>query len=160
MPSEGFRHLTVSAVLAIHEVAIKAHGGARGLRDAALLESAVAAPQASFGGEPLMKEGIEIAAAYLFYLCRNHPFLDGNKRTALAACLVFLESNDMLRDYQRPSRDVDAWEALVLDVAASRLDREMTTARLRRLVGSKRDLQEPASADYRRGRRRARKPRR
>lgn len=160
MPSEGFRHLTVSAVLAIHEVAIKAHGGARGLRDAALLESAVAAPQASFGGEPLMKEGIEIAAAYLFYLCRNHPFLDGNKRTALAACLVFLESNDMLRDYQRPSRDVDAWEALVLDVAASRLDREMTTARLRRLVGSMRDLQEPASADYRRGRRRAKKPRR
>lgn len=107
-----------------------------------------------------MKEGIEIAAAYLFYLCRNHPFLDGNKRTALAACLVFLESNDMLRDYQRPSRDVDAWEALVLDVAASRLDREMTTARLRRLVGSMRDLQEPASADYRRGRRRAKKPRR
>ena len=138
MPSEGFRHLAVSAVLAIHEIAIKAHGGTPGLRDAALLESAVAAPQASFGGEPLMKEGIEIAAAYLFYLCRNHPFLDGNKRTALAACLVFLESNDLLRDPQTPSRDVDAWESLVLDVAASRLDRQQTTARLRRLLAPRR----------------------
>ena len=138
MPSEGFRHLTVSAVLAIQEVAIKAHGGTPGLRDAALLESAIAAPQASFDGKPLMKEGIEIAAAYLFYLCRNHPFLDGNKRTALAACLVFLESNDLLRDPQRPSRDVDAWEALVLDVAASRLDRRQTTIRLRRLLASPR----------------------
>jgi death-on-curing protein len=157
LPSEGFRHLTVSAVLAIHEVAIQAHGGARGLRNAPLLESAVAAPQASFGGESLMREGVEIAAAYLFYLCRNHPFVDGNKRTALGACLVFLESNDLLRDYQRPSRDVDAWEALVLDVAASRLDREQTTERLRRLVRSMRDLQEPASAAYRRARRRANK---
>jgi len=138
LPSEGFRHLAVSAVLAIHEIAIKAHGGTPGLRDAALLESAVAAPQASFGGEPLMKEGIEIAAAYLFYLCRNHPFLDGNKRTALAACLVFLESNDLLRDPQTPSRDVDAWESLVLDVAASRLDRQQTTARLRRLLAPRR----------------------
>jgi len=132
------RHLTVSAVLAIHEVAIKAHGGTPGLRDAALLESAVAAPQASFGGEALIKEGIEIAASYLFYLCRNHPFLDGNKRTALAACLVFLESNDLLRDPQTPSRNTDAWEALVLDVAASRLDRQQTTTRLRQLLASRR----------------------
>lgn len=138
MPSGGLRHLTVSAVLAIHEVAIKAHGGTPGLRDAALLESAVAAPQASFGGKALIKGGIEIAAAYLFYLCRNHPFLDGNKRTALAACLVFLESNDLLRDPQTPSRNTDAWEALVLDVAASRLDRQQTTTRLRQLLASQR----------------------
>lgn len=115
-------------------MAITAHGGAPGLRDAALLESAVAAPQASFGGEPLMKDGVEVAAAYLFYLCRNHPFVDGNKRTALAACLVFLESNRLLRDAESPGRDIDGWEALVLDVAASRLDREQTTARLRRLL--------------------------
>ena len=83
-----------------------------------------------------MKDGIEIAAAYLFYLCRNHPFVDGNKRTALGACLVFLESNNLLRDPEGPSRDVDAWEALVLDVAASRLDREQTTRRLRRLLAA------------------------
>lgn len=85
-----------------------------------------------------MKEGIEIAAAYLFYLCRNHPFVDGNKRTALAACLVFLESNDLLRKAEIPARDIDAWEAFVLDVAASRIDREQTTRRLRRLLASTR----------------------
>jgi len=134
LPEQGFRHLAVSAVVAIHEVVLKAHGGSPGLRDAALLESAVAAPQASFGGEPLMKDGVEIAAAYLFYLCRNHAFVDGNKRTALAACLVFLESNGLLPDPQAPSRDINAWEALVLEVAASHLDRQQTTRRLRRLL--------------------------
>lgn len=132
-----FRHLSVEAVRAIHEEVLRAHGGAAGLRDAALLESAVAAPQASFGGEPLLKDGIEVAAAYLFYLCRNHPFLDGNKRTALAACLVFLESNALLPDPALPSLNADAWEEFVLDVAASRIDREQTTAGLRRLIASK-----------------------
>jgi len=100
-----------------------------------LLESAVAAPQASFGGKPLIKDGVEIAAAYLYYLCRNHPFVDGNKRTALASSLVFLEANELLKDYERPARDIDAWEALVLDVAASRIDREETGRRLKRLLG-------------------------
>lgn len=126
-----FRHLTVEAVRAIHEEVLKAHGGSPGLRDAALLESAVAAPQASFAGDPLLKEGLEVGAAYLFYLCRNHPFVDGNKRTALAACLVFLESNGLLDD--PGGRNVDAWEALVVDVAASRIDREETTRRLAKL---------------------------
>jgi len=134
LPSAGYRHLTVGAVLALQDVAIKAHGGAPGVRDTGLLESAVAAPQASFGGKPLLTEGVEIAAAYLYYLCRNHPFVDGNKRTALAACLVFLEANDLLADPKAPARNVDAWEALVLDVAASRLDRDGTTRRLRRLL--------------------------
>ena len=129
-----FRHLTVEAVRAIHEQVLKAHGGSPGLRDAALLESAVAAPQASFGGEPLIKDGIEIAAAYLFYLCKNHPFVDGNKRTALASSLVFLESNALLKHPEQPGRDVDAWEALVLDVAASRIDRQETGQRLRELL--------------------------
>jgi len=131
-----FRHLTVEAVRAIHEEVLKAHGGSPGLRDAALLESAVAAPQASFGGEPLLKNGVEVAAAYLFYLCRNHAFVDGNKRVALASCLVFLEANELLADPAQPARDVDAWEKLVAEVASSRLDRRQTTVRLRRLLGS------------------------
>ncbi len=139
MPSKAFLHLTVEGVVAIHGVVLKAHGGAPGVRDQALLESAVAAPQATFGGEPLMKNGWEIAAACLFYLCRNHAFVDGNKRTALASCLVFLESSGLLRDPGVPARDVDAWEALVLDVAASQLDREQTTARLRRLAAARRE---------------------
>jgi death-on-curing protein len=132
--SAGFRHLTVGAALALQEVALKAHGGTPGVRDVALLESAVAAPQATYGGKPLLSDGIEIAAAYLYYLCCNHPFVDGNKRTALAACLVFLEANELLADPEAPARNVDAWETLVLDVAASRIDRERTTDRLRRLL--------------------------
>jgi len=121
----------VSAVRAIHTEVLAAHGGARGIRDEALLESAVAAPQASMMGQPLISDPVEIAAAYLFYLCRNHAFIDGNKRTALAACLVFLESNNLL---PRTKLFTDEWEAFVLDVAASRLDRDETTARLRKLL--------------------------
>jgi Prophage maintenance system killer protein len=68
------RHLTVEAVEAIHDEVLEAHGGLPGLRDRALLEAAVAAPQASFAGERLLRDPIEIAAAYLFYLCRNHAF--------------------------------------------------------------------------------------
>jgi death on curing protein len=124
-------HPTVSAVKAIHEEVVAAHGGSAGLRDEALLESAVAAPQATMMGEPLISDPVEVAAAYLFYLCRNHPFIDGNKRTALATCLVFLSENDLLPDEQL---DTDAWESLTMDVAASRLDRNQTTKRLRRLL--------------------------
>jgi death-on-curing protein len=85
-------------------------------------------------GEPLFTDPVEIAAAYLFYLCRNHPFVDGNKRTALATCLVFLSENDLLPEERL---DVEAWKALTLDVAASRLDREQTTKRLRKLLHSR-----------------------
>jgi death-on-curing protein len=121
----------VSAIRAIHTEVLAVHRGARGIRDEALLESAVAAPQASMMGRPLISDPVEIAAAYLFYLCRNHAFIDGNKRTALAACLVFLESNNLL---PRTKLFTDEWEAFVLDVAASRLDRDETTAGLRKLL--------------------------
>lgn len=134
MPRKPFLHLTAEAVKAIHEEVLAAHGGSPGLRDVALLESAVAAPQATYGGKALLKDVVEIAAAYLFYLCSNHPFVDGNKRTALAACLIFLETNGRLPDPGLPEREIDAWEALVLDVGASRLDREGTTRRLRALL--------------------------
>ena len=128
------RYLNVEAVKVIHEEVLAAHGGSAGLRDNGLLESAVAAPQASFGGEVLIKNAVEIAAAYLYYLCGNHPFVDGNKRTALAACLVFLEGNGLLPDADFQVKDVDSWEMLVLDVASGKLDRDSTTKGLRRLL--------------------------
>jgi death-on-curing protein len=124
-------HLTVAAVKAIHAEALAAHGGAEGIREEALLESAVAAPRATMMGQPLISDPIEIAAAYLFYLCRNHAFVDGNKRAALAACLVFLEANDLLPCDNLP---IDDWEELVLNVAGSRFDRDQTTTRLRELL--------------------------
>lgn len=129
--SRTLSHPTVEAVKAIHAEVLAAHGGGTGLRDEALLESAVTAPQATMMGKPLFTDPIEIAAAYLFYICRNHPFVDGNKRAALATCLVFLSENKLLPDEKL---DIDAWEALTMDVAASRLDREQTTRRLRKLV--------------------------
>ena len=79
----------------------------------------------------MISNPIEVAAAYLFYLCRNHPFVDGNKRTALATCLVFLSENGLLPGEEL---DTDEWEKLTLDVASSQLDREQTTKRLRRLL--------------------------
>ena len=82
--SPPLKHPTVEAVLAIHEQVLAAHGGATGLRSRELLESAVAAPQATMMGMPLISEPVEIAAAYFYYLCSNHPFVDGNKRVALA----------------------------------------------------------------------------
>ncbi len=134
MPEQIFIHLDATSVLAIHREVLAAHGGSDGLRDRALLESAVAAPQASFGGTPLISDPVEIAASYLFYLCKNHPFVDGNKRTALATCLVFLKANTLLSDPDLPGRNIDDWEALVLDVARSCIDREATSSRLKLLL--------------------------
>lgn len=130
---KGILHPTVEAVKAIHREVLQAHGGSAGIRDEGLLDSAVAAPQATMMGKPMFKEPVEVAAAYLFYLCRNHPFIDGNKRTALATCLVFLSENGLLKQERL---DTDVWEQLVLDVAASRIDREETTRRLGKVLAS------------------------
>jgi death-on-curing protein len=86
-------------------------------------------------GQPLISDPIEIAAAYLFYICRNHPFVDGNKRTALAACLVFLDANQLSPIAKLP---VDEWEQFVIDVAASKIDRATTTQRLGKLLKRRR----------------------
>ncbi|MBK1856106.1 type II toxin-antitoxin system death-on-curing family toxin [Verrucomicrobiaceae bacterium 5K15] len=125
------KHLTLESVLAIHDAVLSAHGGMPGLREESLLESAIAAPQATFGGEPIMSDIIEIGAAYLYYLCKNHPFLDGNKRTALASCLVVLSENGQLPSMEL---DIDDWEQLVLDVASSSINRQTTTVRLQSIL--------------------------
>ena len=129
--SKTLKYLTVEAVKAIHREVLAAHGGAAGIRNETLLESAVAAPQATMTGQPVISDPIEIAAAYLFYICRNHPFVDGNKRTALAASLVFLEANQLSPIAKLP---VAEWEKLMLDLAASKIDRTTTTQRLRKLL--------------------------
>jgi death-on-curing protein len=126
-------HLSVEIVREIHRDVLAAFGGPEGVRDQGLLESAVAAPQASIAGESPFADLVEVAAAYLFYLCRNHPFVDGNKRTAMTAAIVFLRLNGI-----EPSSDGADWEALVVDVASSRLDREQATLRFRKLAKSRR----------------------
>jgi len=121
-PDDCF-HLTIDVVREIHDEALKRFGGPQGTRDENLLASAVLAPQSSFGGKSPFADLIDIAAAYLFSICRNHPFLDGNKRTAMMAAIVF-----------EPASDSGRWEKLMLDIAASKIDRQETTARLRRLL--------------------------
>ena len=85
--------LTLAEVVEIHSGQIQHYGGSEGIRDMNLLSSAVAMPYASFSGRFLHSDLYEMAAAYAFHLCQNHPFVDGNKRTALASALVFLELN-------------------------------------------------------------------
>lgn len=82
------RFLSISEVIEIHENEIKEAGGLSGIRDRNSLESAVAAPQASFGNDFLM-DLFEMAATYLNSIAMNHPFFDGNKRTALASSVTF-----------------------------------------------------------------------
>lgn len=127
-PDDCF-HLTTEIVLEIHAEALNEFGGSEGIRDRPLLESAVAAAQAAFGGKSPFVDLAEIAAAYLFYLCKNHPFLDGNKRAALGSCLVFLRLNGV-----EPQTDGPEWETLTLAVAASEVGRIEATTRLRKLL--------------------------
>ncbi len=85
--------LTLDEVLDLHEDQIQRFGGSSGVRDQALLESAVAVPSSTFAGEYLHPDLFEMAAAYAFHIAENQPFLDGNKRTALNTALVFLDIN-------------------------------------------------------------------
>jgi death on curing protein len=122
-------HLSIDIIREIHAEAIKQFGGLNGVRDENLLASAVLTPQSSFGGKSPYADLVEIAAAYLFYVCKNHPFLDGNKRTAMMAAIVFLRLNGI-----EPLPDNAEWERLMLDVASSRINRDETTRRLRKLL--------------------------
>ena len=85
--------LALEDVLLLHDDQISLYGGASGVRDLGLLESAVAQPQATYGGNALHDDLFEMAAAYLFHIVKNHPFMDGNKRTGVVAALVFLDLN-------------------------------------------------------------------
>ena len=91
MPDPAF--LTLAEVVEIHADQIRRYGGQAGVRDLELLQSAIAQPEASFGGAWLHADRFEMAAAYAYHICQNHPFFDGNKRAALASALVFLDLN-------------------------------------------------------------------
>ena len=87
--------LTLADLIEGHAGAIHQFGGQEGIRDIALLKSAHAQAEAAFGGQWLHEDIFEMAAAYGFHICQNHPFLDGNKRAALAAALLFLDLNKL-----------------------------------------------------------------
>lgn len=91
MPTPKF--LSLDEVLELHADQIASFGGTAGVRDEGLLESALAQPQATFGGQLLHPTISEQAAAYLYHIAMNHPFIDGNKRTAFAVTDTFLRVN-------------------------------------------------------------------
>ena len=87
------RFLSVDNVVELHRRTIEREGGAAGIRDSGLLESAVTAPRQTFGGEYLHPDVSAQAAAYLYHLVKNHPFVDGNKRAGALSFLFFLKKN-------------------------------------------------------------------
>ena len=118
--------LTLGEILEIHQDQIDRYGGALGIRDIGLLQSAMAMPSASFGGQLLHSDLFEMAAAYLFHISQNHPFVDGNKRTGAVAAIVFLALNDTELD-----ADEDEFEKIVLQVAEGKAGKETVATFLR-----------------------------
>jgi death-on-curing protein len=121
--------LTVEEVIEIHQDQIDRYGGSAGVRDKGLLESAVNAAAASFGGQFLHDDIFEMAGAYLLYLVKNHAFIDGNKRVGTAAALVFLALNGIFI-----RKDEPALSDLVLAVATDRAGKEHVAEYFRKHV--------------------------
>jgi len=119
--------LSLAEVLEIHQDQIERYGGESGLRDLGLLHSALAMPAAGTGGGYVHEDLFEMAAAYLFHIVRNHPFVDGNKRTGAVAALVFLVLNGVEADAEE-----EEFEQAVVAVAEGRWGKSALTEFLRK----------------------------
>lgn len=118
--------LTLPEVLEIHQNQTNLYGGDPGIRDMGLLQSAIGMPSATYGGEFLHTDIFEMAAAYLFHLVKNHPFVDGNKRVGAVSALVFLVLNGFELDVPE-----DEFADIVLDVAQGKIDKAQVTVFLK-----------------------------
>jgi death-on-curing protein len=112
------KFLSLGRVLRIHRSSIDAYGGDPSVRDMGLLESAIAQPRAAFGGAYLHEDLADMAAAYLYHIVSNHPFVDGNKRTGALAAFVFLGMNDI--DFAAGEQE---FEAVTLGVARGKVSK-------------------------------------
>jgi len=119
--------LNIEEVLGFHSDQIGRYGGKAGIMDMGLLKSSLAMPEAAFGGEYLHRDIHEMAAAYLFHIVSNHPFMDGNKRTGLITALTFLEFNGVLT-----IADNRNMENMVLKVAKGKMDKPEIAGFLRK----------------------------
>lgn len=119
--------LTLDEVMEIHDFQIDHFGGASGLRDVKLLDSAIAMPSSTFGGAYLHPALTDMAAAYLFHLVENHPFVDGNKRVGAMAAVVFLDLNGV-----EFTADDDEFTAMVLLVASGKMQKTEISAFFKR----------------------------
>lgn len=125
--------LSIDQLLAIHQRGIEEHGGRPELRDRGLLESAAAMPYAQFGGQYLHHGLPAMAAAYLFHLCKNHPFVDGNKRVSFAAAEIFV----LLNDHELHATNSQL-EELTLGVTDGSISKEQAIAFFKKYVRCKR----------------------
>lgn len=120
--------LTLAEVVDIHSNQMRLYGGLPGIMDINLLSSAIAMPHASFHGEYLHNDIYEMAAAYAFHIGKNHPFVDGNKRTALVSALVFLELHGIsISDPQGKLYDA------MLDISTGKINKSEFASILRKL---------------------------
>lgn len=120
--------MTLEQVLRSHTRQVEQFGGTDGVRDMGLLQSALAQPEAGFGGHWLHEDLFEMAAAYAFHICKNHPFFDGNKRTALDAALLFLELNGV--DFREPK---EIFVGVMLSVAEGKMGKKELAGIFRKL---------------------------
>lgn len=124
--------LSLAEVLEIHQDQIARYGGDPGIRDMGLLKSALGMPSATFGGEFLHTDIFEMAAAYLYHLVKNHPFIDGNKRVGAVAAIVFLALNG--HEFDAPEED---FADMVLAVARGELDKAEVAVAIRNWTPSR-----------------------
>jgi death-on-curing protein len=122
--------LSVEDVVIIHTSAIEHEGGMEGMRDHGLLDAAVAMPRQQFGGVYLHEDVAAMAAAYLFHIAQNHPFLDGNKRAAVMAAFVFLDKNGI--ELTVSSKEL---EAVTRRVAAGEMAKDELIRWMRKQIG-------------------------
>jgi death on curing protein len=121
--SPNLEFVSQDTVLALHAYLIEKFGGSTGLRDEGLLNSALSQPYQTFFGEFLHPTIYEQAAAYLYHLAKNHAFIDGNKRVALATTITFLKMNGYCFCLSKEEA-----EALVLEIVADKLDKQEVAA--------------------------------
>jgi death-on-curing protein len=121
--------LSLAEVLEIHQNQATRYGGASGIRDIEMLKSALGMPSATYGGQFLHTDIYEMAAAYLFHLVKNHPFVDGNKRVGAVAAFVFLALNGF--DFDAPQVD---FAEMVLALARGELDKADVAVFIRRFT--------------------------
>jgi death-on-curing protein len=120
------KFLSLAEVIEIHQDQIVRYGGASGIRDIELLKSALGMPSVTFGGEFLHTDICQMAAAYLFHLTKNHPFVDGNKRVGVVAALVFLALNAF--DFTAPE---DELVEMVLAIVWGEMDKAQVAVCIR-----------------------------
>lgn len=121
-------HLSDEQVIEIHDLLIKKIGGLSGIRDKRLLESALAMPLTNVFGEERYRSVYDKAAAYLFFITKNHPFYDGNKRTAVAVALIFLRTNK-----KQPIYEEDDLVEFVVKIATNKVNFESVSRYLRKI---------------------------